>query len=77
MEYYLAVKMKEVLIHLFMGESFFLFSTFWATLWHIEFPARGQIQTTVVTYAKAVAMLDPLTSGPGIEPESSVLQRCC
>ena len=38
----------------------------------MEFWARDQIRVAVVTYAKAVATLDPLThcAGPGIEPVS-------
>ena len=58
----------------------FIFISFLAALWHVEFPGRGsdpshnrgQIQATVVTFVKAVIILDHLIhcAWLGIEPVS-------
>ena len=61
--------------------GFFFFFFLFATLLHMEFPARDQIRAAIATYTAAEAMPDPLTHYVGLEIEPAdrpcvlVLQR--
>ena len=72
-------KNKVYTVVFFVVSFLVFFSFFWLPhgIWSSQ--ARDHVWAVVVTYATATATLDPLTHfpGPGTEPVSLALQRCC